>query len=233
MKWKTVESNKKRTVSKIEKIDNFQGLGAPLLRFRSTLKGPCVGEPFANFLTTLDNRQKWDTQIDDVYEAYPIKDLDAANIAMGFKYGDCSKIGVGHCVTKANFGIDAREQLTICGINEFPNGSCIIWGTEMEEWHNHLLPGSVRHTRAKSHLFATAMVPTSEDEFDVEYVIQLDIGGKIPAWMTTPIVLDSVKKMFNCAKEFYGNDDGELDKFLEEKALRPNHKDGLSLLMTP
>jgi hypothetical protein len=152
---------------------------------------------------------------------------------MGFKYGDCSRLGVGHCVTKANLGIDAREQLIICGINDFPDGSCVIWGTEMEEWHDHLFPPGPRHTRAKSHIFSSTLVPTGPNTFDVEYVLQLDIGGKIPTWMTTPIILDSVKRMFSYAKGFYLNVGGELDKFLLEKASRPDHKDGLSLLMTP
>jgi hypothetical protein len=235
LKWKTIELNKRRVVSQIEKIDNFQGLTAPILRFRSSLEGPCDGEAFANFIMNLEDRKKWDAQIANVYEAYPIHDLDSANIAMGFKYGDCTRLGVGHCLTKASMGIDAREQLTICGINEFPedsNGSCLIWGTEMEEWHNHLFPPGHRFTRAKSHIFSTTLVPTSDSTFDVEYVLQLDIGGNIPSWLTTPIVTDSVKKLFNCAKDFYLNKDGSLEKFLAEKAQR-NDASGYSLLMTP
>lgn len=62
-----------------------------------------------------------------------------------------------------------------------------------------------RVTRAKSHLFSTTLVPTGETTFDVEYVLQLEIGGKIPTWMTTPIVTDSVKRMFKCAKDVYAN----------------------------
>ena len=60
-----------------------------------------------------------------------------------------------------------------------------------------------RVTRAKSHLFSTTLVPTCEGSFDFEYVLQLEIGGKIPTWLTTPIVTDSVKRMFNCAKDVY------------------------------
>lgn len=204
----------------VEKIDNFQGLGVPILRFRATLEGPCVGEGFANFIMNTEDRKKWDSQIDSVYEAYPILDLDAANIAMGNKFGDCSRLGVGHCLTKPNLGIDAREQLTICGINDFADGSCLIWGTEMESWHDHLLPPGKRVTRAKSHIFSTTLVPTSENTIDVEYVLQLEIGGKIPNWMTTPIIVDNVKKLFRCAGDFYNNKEGELDKFLAEKARR-------------
>ena len=96
------------------------------------------------------------------------------------------------------------------------------------------------------------MVPTGVDTFDVEYVIQLEIGGKMPSWLTTPIVIDSVKRCFNCAQDFYNNKNGQLDEYLAEAlfttpllsshdgqhsdALR-NHKKGghhgRSLLMTP
>lgn len=232
LKWKTVESNKRNTVHQIEKIDNFQGLSAPIVRFRARLQGPCEGEAFANFIMKTDERKKWDAQIDNVYEAYPIHDLESATIAMGLKYGDCSRLGVGHCLTKANMGVDAREQLTLCGINDFPDGSCLIWGTEMEEWHNHLFPPGRRRTRAKSHIFSTTLVPTGPDSFDVEYVLQLEIGGSIPSWLTTPILMDSVKKLFSHAKDFYLNKDGELQDFLAEKEQR-NDTSGYSLLMTP
>lgn len=129
-------------------------------------------------------------------------------------------------------GIDAREQLTICGINNFQDKSCLIWGTEMESWHDHLLPPGDRHTRAKSHIFSTTMMPTGPNSFDVEYVLQLDIGGKIPTWMTTPIVIDNVKKMFKCAQGFYLNKDGQLEKFLAESASRFDQS-RFSLLVTP
>jgi hypothetical protein len=235
LKWKTVESNKRRIVHQIEKIDNFQGLSAPILRFRATLEGPCEGEAFANFIMHLDDRKKWDAQIDNVYEAYPIHDLEVADMAMGFKYGECSRLGVGHCLTKTSMGIDAREQLTLCGINDFPeadNGSCLIWGTEMEEWHNHLFPPGHRHTRAKTHLFSSTLVPTGPETFDAEYVIQLDIGGNIPTWLTTPIVTDNVKKFFSCAADFFKNKNGDLDKYLLKKAEREDAT-SYSLLMTP
>mmetsp|Transcript_39336 Transcript_39336/g.95197 ORF Transcript_39336/g.95197 Transcript_39336/m.95197 type:complete len:322 (+) Transcript_39336:74-1039(+) len=233
LKWKKVDSKKKKFgVHKVEKIDNFQGVGVPILRMRATLEGPCIGEGFANFIMNTEDRKKWDSQIDSVYEAYPILDLDTANIAMGFNYGDCSRLGIGHCVTKPNLGIDAREQLTICGINDFADGSCLIWGTEMESWHDHLLPPGKRVTRAKSHIFSTILVPTSENTIDVEYVLQLEIGGKIPNWMTTPIIVDNVKKLFRCAGDFYNNKDGKLDKFLAEKALQ-NDLEGPTLLSVP
>lgn len=217
LKWKPVETNQRRLVSQVEKIDNFQGLNAPLLRFRSSMQGPCHGDAFANFMMNLDDRKKWDAQIHDVYEAYSIDDLDPVNNAMGFNYGDCTRLGVGHCITKPNLGIDAREQLTLCGINEFSDGSWVIWGTEMEDWHNHLFPPGRRVTRSKSHLFSTTLTPTGPDSFDVEYVLQLDIGGKLPNWMTTPILVENVKKLFACAQDFYLNKNGELETFLVEK----------------
>jgi hypothetical protein len=220
-------------IIEVEKIDNFQGLGVPILRFRATLEGPCVGECFANFIMNTEERKKWDSQIDHVYEAYPINDLDSANIAMGFKYGDCSRLGVGYCLTKPNLGIDAREQLIICGINDFSDGSCLIWGTEMESWHDHLLPTGKRSTRAKSHIFSTTLVPRLDNSIDIEYVLQLEIGGKIPTWMTTPLVIDNVKKLFKCAQNFYLNKDGELANFLAEKVLRQDIRHGPSLLIPP
>ena len=86
----------------------------------------------------------------------------------------------------------------------------------MEEWHNHLLPGDKRHTRAKSHLFSVALTPTGPESFDVEYILQLEIGGSIPKWMTAPIVSESMKNMFNHAKDIYGGKDGEIDAFIKE-----------------
>ena len=41
--WRKVESNKRKTVHKIEKADSFQNVKVPLLRFRSTINGPCIG----------------------------------------------------------------------------------------------------------------------------------------------------------------------------------------------
>ncbi|EEC50447.1 predicted protein [Phaeodactylum tricornutum CCAP 1055/1] len=235
LRWKTIEERKDRLVHQIQKIDNFQGLPAPLVRFRSSLSGPCVGECFANFIMDIDERKKWDSQIEQVYEAYPIHDLDAANIAMGFgRYGDCSRLGIGYCQTKANLGISPREQLILCGIQNFSDGSCIVWGTEMEEWHNHLFPPGERHTRAKSHIFSTTLTPTSENSFDVEYALQLEVGGKLPTWCTTPILVDTIKKMFIHAQGFFGGEHGNLEAYLsEQKRHNCFPADRQSLLMTP
>eukprot|EP00559_Dactyliosolen_fragilissimus_P004581 CAMPEP_0184857148 /NCGR_PEP_ID=MMETSP0580-20130426/2309_1 /TAXON_ID=1118495 /ORGANISM="Dactyliosolen fragilissimus" /LENGTH=228 /DNA_ID=CAMNT_0027352569 /DNA_START=81 /DNA_END=764 /DNA_ORIENTATION=- len=134
-KWKVIENKKRRTVHRIDKIDDFQGLGCPIVRFRASMKGPCNGEKFAEFIMNLDERSKWDPQIENVDEIYPIYDYEAANLAMGVgKYGDCSRLGIGYCQTKPNPVVDGREQLILCGIQDFDDGSTLIWGTELEDW---------------------------------------------------------------------------------------------------
>mmetsp|Transcript_20799 Transcript_20799/g.23583 ORF Transcript_20799/g.23583 Transcript_20799/m.23583 type:complete len:312 (+) Transcript_20799:259-1194(+) len=203
LKWKNLSAKKKAIVHHIDKIDNFQGLGCPIVRFRSTLKGPCIGSIFAGFVMNLDEREKWDPQIKEVEETYPIYDVEAANLAMNFKYGDCKKLGIGYCQTKSNIVVDGREQLTLCGIQSFASGATLIWGTEMEETHNHLLPDCERHTRAKSHLFSTVLVPSGPDSFDVEYVLQLEVGGSIPGFLTQPILIETVKSLFKHADTVY------------------------------
>mmetsp|Transcript_7125 Transcript_7125/g.12595 ORF Transcript_7125/g.12595 Transcript_7125/m.12595 type:complete len:343 (-) Transcript_7125:240-1268(-) len=237
MKWKKVEKNKKKQVHQIDRIDNFQNLGPPLLRWRASMEGPCHGMMFADFIMNVDRRQSWDPQIDNVCELYPIYDLDAANIAMGFgKFGDCQKCGVGYTLTKQHpIGITPREQLTLCGINNLSDGSWLIWGTELEEWHNHLMPEGERRTRARSHLFSIALVPTGDNSFDAEYSLQLDFGGNLPHWMTAPLVLDSVKGMFGVAQPFFNAGEGsELDEFLkEEKIQQEKFEDRNSILFTP
>lgn len=208
LKWKKIGGNNKQLVHKIEKIDNFQGLGCPLVRFRSSLKGPCVGMKFAEFIMNFDERAMWDPQIKQVDEIYPIYDVDAANIAMDFKYGDCKRLGVGYCQTKSNPIVDGREQLILCGIQNMPNKRTVIWGTELEEWHNHLFPEDIpRSTRSKSHLFATTLQPTGPDSFDVEYILQLEVGGSLPTFLTTPILVETVKGMFKYAEKTFGNEE--------------------------
>ena len=233
LKWQKVEANKRKVVHKIEKIDNFQGHPAPILRFRASMEGPCHGDLFAKFIMDLEERKKWDQQIENVYEIHPLKDLDAANIAMGFgKYGECTRLGIGYCQTKANLGISAREQLTLCGIQNFNCGSTVIWGTEMEECHDHLFPGDERHTRAKSHIFSTTLTPTGPNSFDVEYVLQLEIGGNLPVWLTNPIMYDTIKKLFRTADICFRGECDTLEKFLKGKE-EEGAKLQQSLLMTP
>lgn len=187
LKWKKVEDNKRKTVHRIDKADRYQNIKTPLLRFRSTIKGPCIGERFSHFIVDLDERKKWDDQLAHVEEMYPIEDLDAVNAILGDeeRYGSCSRVGVGYSQTKQGI-ISPREQLTLSGVQEYENGATILWGTEMEEYHNHLLPEGQRHTRAKSHLFSATLVPTGSDSFDVEYLLQMDVGGGLPQFMSTP-----------------------------------------------
>jgi len=49
-KWRNVEANKRKTVHRIDKADRFQNLKTPLLRFRSSIKGPCIGERFSHMI---------------------------------------------------------------------------------------------------------------------------------------------------------------------------------------
>eukprot|EP01083_Nonionella_stella_P214057 771529_1 len=135
----------------------------------------------------LEERKKWDDQIAKNEELYPIDDLGAVNamIHNQDKYGNCVHVGVGYTQTKQGI-ISPREQLTLGGMQEFDNGATILWATEMEEYLNHLLPEGQRYTRAKSHLFAATLVPTSSDSFDIEYLLQMDVGGGLPQFMTTP-----------------------------------------------
>lgn len=231
LSWTTVESKPKNTVHQVDKIDNFQNLGCPVLRLRSTMSGPCVGLVFANLIMNLSEREKWDPSIRQVYEAYPIQDLDVANVVMGFgKYGDCSRLGVGYCQTKSYLAVPGREQLTLCGIQDFPDKSCVIWGTEMEEWHNHLLPADQKRLpRSKTHLFSVTLVPTGSDSFDVEYVLQIDVGG-LPNWLTTPILIETIKGMFNHGQNFFSKNQ---DEFLQAMEGVDTMMEREGILMTP
>jgi len=226
--WKTVENKPHKPVHRIDKLDHYQGYSAPLLRFRSTLQGPCNGAYFADFVMNYDLRQKWDRQIAQVYEAVPYDNMADARLALA-PYGECIRLGAGYCQTKAAGMITSREQLTLCGIQEFADGSSIVWGQELDDDHNHLLPEGTRHTRARSRLFCTTLQPTSENAFDVEYCLQLDIGGKIPYWLNAPVVTETVKSLFKTANNYFGGAEGHMERFLEEQKKKV---DG-ALLMTP
>lgn len=230
--WKKVEANKRKIVHRIEKIDNFQNLGCPIIRMRSSLQGPCVSELFADIITTLEGRQNWDPQIADVQEIYPIYDTDTANLAMGVgKFGDCCRLGVGYVELKSNIGVEPREQLTIAGIQDFPDGSALLWATEMEEWNNHLFPPGPRYVRAKTHLFSVAMVPTGPDSFDVEYILQFELGGKMPTFISTPLLIETLKNMFNHAKACF-QDEKVLEPYMKKKEKNPL-EGRQSILFTP
>jgi hypothetical protein len=229
MKWKSIERRAKNTVHQIDKVDNYMKLGPPLLRFRASLKGPCIGKPFADFIMTLDERERWDDQIASVDELYPIDVAETSHLIGEGKFGDCSRLGVGYCKTKAAFGISPREQLTICGVQDFADGSVVIWGTEMEEDHNHLLPEGKRHTRAKSHIFCTTLTPTGDDTFDAEYILQMETGG-LPAFITTPVMIDTVKSLFRHAEAFYAGGEGsELELYLSENTKAAEQQERLAV----
>jgi len=241
LRWKRLEKNLKGPVSQIDKIDQYDGKSVPLLRFRSSLKGPMVddksilGQLFGRYIIDLDERKKWDAQIDQVYEIQSSVD-DSSNNEIGLdQYGDCSRLGVGYGLTQKAMGITPREQLFLYGLQKFSDGSSLLWGTELDDpKHNHLLPGAKRHTRAKSHLFSATLIPTGDDTFDIEYVLQLAIGGSVPTWLTTPVMIDTVKNLFRVAeKEFSKGLDNFLGAFLNDDNQDPNQQLSTALLMTP
>jgi hypothetical protein len=237
LKWKRVESNRKGAVHQIDKLDHFNGVKVPLLRFRSTFEGPCAGDFFGSFILDNEQRQKWDTQLDNVYEIYNIANRDAANIAMGFgqSYGDILRMGVGYGKTKPALGLSPREQLFLYGLQDFPDGSCLLWGQELTDDYNHLLPstGGPRQARARSHLFSATLTPTGPNQFDVEYCLQLEIGGNVPHFLTTPAIQDSVKSLFKTAQSEFRGESGNLQDFLAQQEEADHVADYHSLLMTP
>jgi hypothetical protein len=210
--WKVVEDNpSKKLVSRIDKIDNFQGKGVPLLRFRSTLHGPAKqrGVCFSELISVASLRRQWDPTSDLVDTVYTA-DCDEVDEYNGHKYGKTSLFGVGYVKTKQSV-VSPREQLTLCGLQTFPSGASILWGIELEESQNHLFPKEQtrRKQRSTSHLFSTTIVPTGLDSFDVEYVLQIEIGG-FPGWLTGPIAIETVKGMFRFADGYFrGGLEGE------------------------
>ena len=122
----------------------------------------------------LEERKKWDDQVANVEEIYPIEDLDTVNAILSNqdKNGTCTRVCVGYTYTKQVI-ISPQEKLIMGGMQEYKNGATILWGTEMEEYHNHLLLPGQQHTRAKSQLFAATLAPTGPASFDVEYLLQM------------------------------------------------------------
>mmetsp|Transcript_4679 Transcript_4679/g.7268 ORF Transcript_4679/g.7268 Transcript_4679/m.7268 type:complete len:349 (+) Transcript_4679:119-1165(+) len=221
LKWKKLENNERKTVHRIDKLDSYQNIKTPLLRFRSSIKGPLIGERFSHFIMDLEERKKWDDACARNEEVHPIDDLDAVNTILGDeeKYGTCTRVGVGYTQTKQSI-ISPREQLIIGGMQEFQNGATMLWGTEMEEQHNYLLPEGQRHTRAKSHLFAATLAPTDVG-FDVEYLLQMDVGGGVPNFLATPALVDAIKKLFDHTKRYFeGGEGSELDMHLKSLSSR-------------
>ena len=61
-KWKNMERHSNRLISQVDKIDNFQNNGVPLIRVRSSLRGPSKqrGIYFSELISTTELRQRWD-----------------------------------------------------------------------------------------------------------------------------------------------------------------------------
>ncbi|KAL7441547.1 hypothetical protein ACHAXM_008117 [Skeletonema potamos] len=204
-KWKIMEHNPNRLISHVDKIDNFQDNGVPLIRVRSSLRGPSKmrEECFSELISTPELRHKWDATNNIVETIYSAADLGDIKRLQGDEYGEPTMFGVGYVKTKQSI-VSPREQMTMCGIQKLPSGASIIWGVELEEDQNHLFPKDQpkRMPRSTSHLFATTLIPTGEDTFDVEYVLQLDVGG-FPGWLLGPVVTETVKKMFRFAEKYF------------------------------
>lgn len=213
LKWKKIERNAQKTVHQIDKLDTFQNINTPVLRFRASIDGPCIGERFSHFIMNEEERKLWDDQVDHVTELYPIDNVSIVDLLLHNnveKYGLCSRVGVGYTLTKSGI-ISPREQLICGGMQSYTNGATILWGTEMEEYHNHLLPQDrSRHVRAKTYLFAATLVPTSYNSFDVEYILQMNVGGGVPNFLTTPKVVEVIKKLFDHATNYFEGCQGSL-----------------------
>lgn len=213
LKWKKIERNSQKTVHQIDKLDTFQNINTPVLRFRASIAGPCIGDQFSHFIMNEDERKLWDDQVDHVTELYPIDNVSIVDTLLhnnSEKYGLCSRVGVGYTLTKSGI-ISPREQLICGGMQNYDNGATILWGTEMEEYHNHLLPQDIpRQVRAKTYLFAATLVPTSYNSFDVEYILQMNVGGGVPNFLTTPKVVEVIKKLFDHASNYFEGCQGSL-----------------------
>mmetsp|Transcript_16124 Transcript_16124/g.30392 ORF Transcript_16124/g.30392 Transcript_16124/m.30392 type:complete len:355 (+) Transcript_16124:144-1208(+) len=217
-RWKVTDSNPKRLVSHIDKIDNFQNKGVPIVRFRSSLRGPTKrrAECFSELISVQHLRQKWDVTCAIVDTIYDAASLDEVKKLQKEKYGEPTLFGIGYVKTKQSV-VSPREQLTLCGCQNFPNGASVVWGMEMEEDQNYLFPKNQlkRMPRSTSHIWAVTFIPTGEETFDVEYVLQLEIGG-FPGWLTGPVLVETIKKTFRFADDYFksGLDGGDLAKRL-------------------
>ena len=97
-----------------------------------------------------------------------------------------------------------REQLTLCGLQTFPSGASVLWETELEEDQDYLFPESQprRVGRLASHLFCSTIVPRKDDVLNMEYLVKLEVGG-LPGWLTSPVVVETIKKMFWFADGYF------------------------------
>ena len=227
-KWKVTDNTPKRLVSHVDKIDNFQNNGVPLLRLRSTLHGPAKkrGLCLSGLICEQDLRRRHDATCDIVDTIYSAASLDdVKELQANARYGEPTLFGVGYTKTKKSV-VSPREQLTLCGLQEFASGASVTWGVELEEDQNYLFPKDQpqRMPRTTTHLLVMTAIPRpgeENDAFDVEYLLQIEIGG-FPAFLTGPVVVDSVKKMFRFADRYFRSgfhDGGDLSRRL---ALLPN-----------
>ena len=226
-KWKNMERHPNRLIKQVDKIDNFQDKGVPLIRVRSSLRGPSKkrGVCFSELVSIQDLRHKWDATNNIVQTVYSAADLDDIKRLQGDDYGEPVMFGVGYVKTKQSV-VSPREQLTLCGVQNFPSGASIVWGVELEEDQDNLFPADQpkRVPRTTSHLFATTLIPTGEDTFDVEYVLQLDVGG-LPGWLLGPVVTDTVKKMFRFAEKYFESGFEEGGELAKRLAAFPNDEE--------
>ena len=223
-RWKTVAANPARPLSRIEKIDDFQGKATPLLRFRASLTGPKKqrGYCFSDLISDLELRKQWDATLAVVQEDYCSADLADVAGYLRPDQGTPARFGIGYVKTKQSV-VSPREQLTLCGLQLFPSGASVLWGVELEEDQDHLFPTESqpkRVQRSTSHLFCNTIVPRGEgDGFDVEYLVQIEVGG-LPGWLTGPAVVDTIKKLFRFADGYFadglkeGGGDGALARRL-------------------
>lgn len=201
--------NPNRLWKEIDKIDKFGDKIPPMIRLRSTLHGPNKrrGETFSDVFSKQELRNQWDIANDVVDEIYS-GNLDELRQYQHEKYGTCSMIGVGYVKTKQSV-VSPREQMTLCGVQNFRSGAAVIWAVELEESQNFLFPECQpkRVQRSTTHLYSTAIVPVEDDTtFDVEYVLQLEIGG-FPGWLTGPVIVETLKKMFKWADGYFKSDE--------------------------
>ncbi|GMH48531.1 hypothetical protein TrLO_g4560 [Triparma laevis f. longispina] len=204
LQWQTIESHSKNTNKPCYKIEKARfGPGVEVLRFRSKIQGYADSKKFADMIMTTAERSKWDEQLDEVYQSHEIGVERFKSVG---EWGECRMLGVGYCKTKKAVGgmISPREQLTICGILEGIGGS-VIWGVEAPPQLDHLFPEGERKVRASTDLFGTTLIQQG-DHFEVEYVLKLDIGGKVPGWTTGPVVVKTVKELFKFAKDKFGRE---------------------------
>ena len=98
--------------------------------------------------------------------------------------------------------VSPREQLTLCGLQEFPGGASIVWGIELEDNQNDLFPPGERLIRSRSHIFSNAIIPTGDNTFDCEYGLCLEIG-RFPEWLARAVLVTICRDLFKYAQKYY------------------------------